>query len=226
MGFKIAIDGPAGAGKSTVAKETAKRNGLIYVDTGALYRAVALYLLENGADILDEEDCKKYLPGIRVAIRYDENGQQRVIMNGEDVSHKIRTPEVSDAASKTSAFPAVREKLLSLQRTLAEENDVLMDGRDIGTVVLPDAELKIFLTASAEVRAKRRYDELTAAGQEVNYEEILEQIIERDTRDMNREIAPLKQAEDAVLVDTSKLGIEEVIEVIRGLIEQRKAEWK
>ena len=222
MGFKIAIDGPAGAGKSTVAKRTAAEEGFIYVDTGAMYRAVALNLLRNGADLCDEEDCRRFLPETEVTIRPDEEGTQQVILNGEDVSRVIRTQEVSDAASRTSAYPAVREKLLMLQRSLAEEADVLMDGRDIGTVILPDAELKIFLTADARVRAKRRFDELTAAGQECVFDDILKEIIERDERDMNREISPLRQAEDAVVVDTSYMGIDEVVARIRELIRERR----
>ena len=222
MGFKIAIDGPAGAGKSTVAKRTAAEEGFIYVDTGAMYRAVALNLLRNGADLCDEEDCRRFLPETEVTIRHDEEGTQQVILNGEDVSRVIRTQEVSDAASRTSAYPAVREKLLMLQRSLAEEADVLMDGRDIGTVILPDAELKIFLTADARVRAKRRFDELTAAGQECVFDDILKEIIERDERDMNREISPLRQAEDAVVVDTSYMGIDEVVARIRELIKERR----
>ncbi|MBQ6680128.1 MAG: (d)CMP kinase [Lachnospiraceae bacterium] len=222
MGFKIAIDGPAGAGKSTVAKRTAAEEGFIYVDTGAMYRAVALNLLRNGADLCDEEDCRRFLPETEVTIRHDEEGTQQVILNGEDVSRVIRTQEVSDAASRTSAYPAVREKLLMLQRSLAEEADVLMDGRDIGTVILPDAELKIFLTADARVRAKRRFDELTAAGQECVFDDILKEIIERDERDMNREISPLRQAEDAVVVDTSYMGIDEVVARIRELIRERR----
>ena len=222
MGFKIAIDGPAGAGKSTVAKRTAAEEGFIYVDTGAMYRAVALNLLRNGADLCDEEDCRRFLPETEVTIRHDEEGTQQVILNGEDVSRVIRTQEVSDAASRTSAYPAVREKLLMLQRSLAEEADGLMDGRDIGTVILPDAELKIFLTADARVRAKRRFDELTAAGQECVFDDILKEIIERDERDMNREISPLRQAEDAVVVDTSYMGIDEVVARIRELIRERR----
>ena len=222
MGFKIAIDGPAGAGKSTVAKRTAAEEGFIYVDTGAMYRAVALNLLRNGADLCDEEDCRRFLPETEVTIRHDEEGTQQVILNGEDVSRVIRTQEVSDAASRTSAYPAVREKLLMLQRSLAEEADVLMDGRDIGTVILPDAELKIFLTADARVRAKLRFDELTAAGQECVFDDILKEIIERDERDMNREISPLRQAEDAVVVDTSYMGIDEVVARIRELIRERR----
>ena len=218
MGFKIAIDGPAGAGKSTVAKRTAAEEGFIYVDTGAMYRAVALNLLRNGADLCDEEDCRRFLPETEVTIRHDEEGTQQVILNGEDVSRVIRTQEVSDAASRTSAYPAVREKLLMLQRSLAEEADVLMDGRDIGTVILPDAELKIFLTADARVRAKRRFDELTAAGQECVFDDILKEIIERDERDMNREVAPLRPAEGAVIVDTSELGIEEVVSQVLGIM--------
>ena len=223
MGFKVAIDGPAGAGKSTVAKRTAREEGFIYVDTGAMYRAVALYLLSAGADTGSEEDCRKYLDQINVTIRHDENGTQQVILNGEDVSGRIRTQEVSDAASRTSSYPSVREKLLSLQRSLAEEADVLMDGRDIGTVILPDAELKIYLTADARIRAKRRYNELIQAGQEADFDTVLKEITLRDERDMNREIAPLKKAEDAILVDSGNMTIGEEVAVIRALIRERRA---
>ena len=212
--YSIAIDGPAGAGKSTIARAIAQRIGFIYVDTGAMYRAIALYFLRRGIDGDDREAVAAECPDIRVALEYDDSGRQQVILNGENVSDSIRTPEVSKMASKTSAIPEVRASLLQLQRDLAESANVLMDGRDIGTHVLPDATLKIFLTASADVRAKRRYDELVEAGSSCNYEQIREDIILRDKQDMEREIAPLKKAEDAVLVDSSDMTVEEVIETV------------
>ena len=212
--YSIAIDGPAGAGKSTIARAIAQRIGFIYVDTGAMYRAIALYFLRRGIDGDDREAVAAECPDIRVTLEYDDSGRQQVILNGENVSDSIRTPEVSKMASKTSAIPEVRASLLQLQRDLAESANVLMDGRDIGTHVLPDATLKIFLTASADVRAKRRYDELVEAGSSCNYEQIREDIILRDKQDMEREIAPLKKAEDAVLVDSSDMTVEEVIETV------------
>ena len=212
--YSIAIDGPAGAGKSTIARTIAQRIGFIYVDTGAMYRAIALYFLRRGIDGDDREAVAAECPDIRVTLEYDDSGRQQVILNGENVSDSIRTPEVSKMASKTSAIPEVRASLLQLQRDLAESANVLMDGRDIGTHVLPDATLKIFLTASADVRAKRRYDELVEAGSSCNYEQIREDIILRDKQDMEREIAPLKKAEDAVLVDSSDMTVEEVIETV------------
>ena len=212
--YSIAIDGPAGAGKSTIARAAAKKIGFIYVDTGAMYRAIALYFLRKGIDGDDREAVAAGCPDIKVTLKYDEGGRQQVILNGENVSDSIRTPEVSKMASKTSAIPEVRASLLQLQRDLAANANVLMDGRDIGTNVLPDATLKIYLTASADVRAKRRYDELVEAGSPCNYEQIREDIILRDKQDMEREIAPLKKAEDAVLVDSSDMTVEEVIEAV------------
>ena len=208
--YSIAIDGPAGAGKSTIARAIAKRIGFIYVDTGAMYRAIALYFLRKGIDGDDREAVAAGCPDIKVTLEYDEAGRQQVILNGENVSDSIRTPEVSKMASKTSAIPEVRASLLQLQRDLAKSVNVLMDG----THVLPDATLKIYLTASADVRAKRRYDELVEAGSSCNYEQIREDIILRDKQDMEREIAPLKKAEDAVLVDSSDMTVEEVIEAV------------
>lgn len=219
--FNVAIDGPAGAGKSSIAKRVAKRLSFIYVDTGAMYRAIGLYFLKNGIDLTDEGKCSEQLPNVDVTIAY-ENGVQKVLLNGEDVSEEIRTPEVSDAASKTSSYPAVRAKLLSLQQKLAKENDVLMDGRDIGTVVLPNADVKIFLTASTHVRAIRRFKELQEKGMECNLEEIEKEIEERDYRDSHREIAPLKQADDAILVDSSEMNIEETENCIVALIEKAR----
>ena len=223
MGFNVAIDGPAGAGKSTIAKRTAKELKLIYVDTGAMYRTIGLYMLKQGIDIHDEDAVTRALPSVQVMIGYDENGLQRLYLNGEDVTDLIRTPEVSEAASVTSAYPKVREKLLDLQHTLARENDVVMDGRDIGTVILPDAQVKIFLTASVRVRALRRMKELLEKGEAVSLEMVEQEIRERDYRDSHRETAPLRQAEDAVLLDTSDLTIEEVISKAVSLIRPKMA---
>lgn len=223
MGFQVAIDGPAGAGKSTIAKLVAKELRLIYVDTGAMYRTIGLYMLKNGIDIHDEAAVGAVLPDVSVSIGYDESGLQRLYLNGEDVTALIRTPEVSEAASVTSAYPKVREKLLDLQHTLARENDVVMDGRDIGTVILPDAQVKIFLTASVRVRALRRMKELLEKGEAVSLEMVEQEIRERDYRDSHRETAPLRQAEDAVLLDTSDLTIEEVISKAVSLIRPKMA---
>ena len=211
--YNIAIDGPAGAGKSTIAKMAAKKLGFIYVDTGAMYRAMALYILRQGIDREDEEAVGNACDDMAISLRY-ENGLQQVWLNGEDVSGLIRTEEVSQTTSAISVYSAVRRKLLELQRELARTNNVIMDGRDIGTCVLPDAQTKIYLTASSHVRAVRRFKELEEKGQMCNLEEIEQDIIERDYRDMHREIAPLKQAEDAVLVDSSQMTIDEVIEAI------------
>jgi len=205
--FSIAVDGPSGAGKSTLARRLAQQLGCVYIDTGALYRAIALYMLRQNAQT--EEEITLALPALRVEIEYLE-GEQHVFANGEDVSSLIRSSEVSMAASRVSAFPAVRSFLLHLQQSLAQEHSVVMDGRDIGTVVLPDADMKIFLTASAEKRAFRRFLELEQkqAGAQT-YESVLADVIKRDEQDMNREISPLKQAEDAVLVDTSDADLDE-----------------
>lgn len=211
--FNIAIDGPAGAGKSTIAKAVAKKLGFIYVDTGAMYRALALYFLRQGINPEKEDEISTACRDVDVTIRY-ENGVQQVILNGEDVSGLIRTEEVGNMASATSIYRPVREKLLDLQRNLAASANVIMDGRDIGTCVLPGADAKIYLTASSSVRAKRRYKELTEKGVVCNLEEIEQDIIERDQRDMNRDIAPLKQAQDAVLVDGSYMNIDQVIDAI------------
>ena len=209
MNRNIAIDGPAGAGKSTIAKLIAKRLGYIYVDTGAMYRAMALFMIKENVDGSDKEMIEKMCEKAFISIEF-ENGEQIVTLNGENVNAFIRTEEVGKMASVTSVNAKVREKLVSLQQQLAAKCDVVMDGRDIGTVVLPDAYLKIYLTASAEVRAHRRMDELVAKGQECDYEVILKDIIERDERDMNREISPLKQADDAILLDSSYMTIDEV----------------
>lgn len=211
--FNIAIDGPAGAGKSTIAKMVAKKLGFIYVDTGAMYRAMALYFIRQGIQSGDEGAISAACEDADITIRY-QDGAQQVILNGEDVSGLIRTEAVGNMASATSIYPAVRAHLLDLQRGLAASADVLMDGRDIGTCILPEADAKIFLTASTKVRALRRYKELAEKGETCNLEEIEQDIIERDQRDMNRETAPLKQADDAVLLDSSEMTIAEVIDAI------------
>ncbi len=213
MGKSIAIDGPAGAGKSTIAKMAAKELGYIYVDTGAMYRAMALYLLRKGVDRNDTTAIEKACEDADISISY-ENGQQVVLLMGENVNAFLRTEEVGNMASASSVNPRVREKLVALQQKLAAEKDVVMDGRDIGTVVLPDSKCKIYLTASSAVRAKRRYDELTAKGETCDIDKIEADIIERDHRDMTREHSPLKQAEDAVLIDSSDMTIEEVKDAI------------
>ena len=209
--YSIAVDGPAGAGKSTIAKLVAKKLDFIYVDTGAMYRAMALYFLRNGIKSSEEEKIAEACKEINVSLEY-ENGEQQVLLNGENVNAFIRTEEVGMMTSDTSKYPAVREKLLNLQRELARTKNVIMDGRDIGTCVLPDADLKIYLTASAEERARRRHKELVEKGVSCDFEQIKKDIIARDEQDMNREIAPLKRAEDAVLVDASDMTIEEVVE--------------
>lgn len=213
MGYNVAIDGPAGAGKSTIAKLVAKEKGYVYVDTGAMYRALAVYFIEKG---ICAEETEKIIAAAReaeVSIRY-EDGVQQVYLNGENITSKLRTEEAGNMASMTSPVPEVRERLLELQRSLAREQDVIMDGRDIGTNILPNADVKIYLTASVETRAKRRYQELTEKGIACDYDEIAKDIQERDMRDMNRETAPLKQAEDAVLVDSSDMTIPEVVAAI------------
>ncbi len=220
-GMNIAIDGPAGAGKSTIARLVSKKLDFIYVDTGAMYRAIALYFINNDTDVENEEELKAALDKIQINISY-ENGVQHILLNMDDVSKEIRNEKVGNMASKTSAFKPVREKLLDLQRGIAAENDVIMDGRDIGTNILPNAELKIYLTASVDVRAKRRYDELVEKGETPDLETIKKDIEQRDYQDMNREIAPLRQAEDAVLVDTSEMGIDEVVDCIIELVKDRR----
>lgn len=226
MSFKIAIDGPAGAGKSTIARKAAGQLSFLYVDTGAMYRAIALGLLERGTDLQDPDALLRALEEITVTIGYDSTGGQQVFLNGENVSSRIREEKVGNMASASSALPQVREKLTALQRGLAQKENVLMDGRDIGTVILPDAQLKIFLTADAAVRAKRRYLELTAKGVESSLEKIEREILERDERDRNRPVAPLRQAKDAVLLDTSDMTIEEVTEKIVELARERMGEEK
>ena len=223
MSMNIALDGPAGAGKSTIAKKLAKELGFIYVDTGAMYRAMAYYFLQNGIASDDEAAIAKACPAVDVTIAY-ENGEQQVLLNGENVNGVIRTEQVGNMASATSVYPVVRKKLVELQQELAAKADVIMDGRDIGTCVLPNAQVKIYLTASSKTRATRRYEELTAKGESCDLEEIEKDIIERDYRDMHRETSPLKQAEDAVLVDSSELTIDEVVTAIREIYQKKKGE--
>lgn len=218
----IAIDGPAGAGKSTLAKALAKELQYIYVDTGALYRAIGLYTLRQEKDPHDAAAVTPLLAGLQVELRF-ENGEQHVYANGEDISGKIRTPAVSMAASAVSAIPAVRQFLFDLQRDIAQKNCVIMDGRDIGTVVLPWAQIKIFLSASPEARARRRFDELKEKGQEVSFDEVLADMQKRDYDDTHRAIAPLKQAEDAVPVDTSTLSLEQSIALLTTIVKERLA---
>ena len=213
MSFNIAIDGPAGAGKSTIARAAARNLGFLYVDTGAMYRAIALYLLRNQANINDEEVMDKMLSQITIRIVYSK-GEQQILLNNENVTGFLRDEKVGNMASVSSANPKVRAKLLQLQRDIAKENDVIMDGRDIGTFVLPNADVKIYLTATVEERAKRRYMELIEKGQDADLEKIKEDIRTRDYQDMNRTAAPLKQAEDAVLIDSSSMTIQEVLECI------------
>lgn len=220
MGCNIAIDGPAGAGKSTIAKKVAKELSFIYVDTGAMYRAMAYYLLSQGIKGDAQEAIAEKCQGADISIEY-KDGEQIVILNGENVNGVIRTEEVGNMASVSSANPKVREHLLKLQRTLAASNDVVMDGRDIGTTILPDAEVKIYLTASPETRAKRRALEYEQKGIACDINHICQDIVARDLRDMNREISPLKQAEDAVLVDSSEMGIDEVVNAILHVYRQK-----
>jgi cytidylate kinase len=227
--YNIAIDGPAGAGKSTIARSVAEKLHFVYVDTGAMYRAMALHFLRNGIPSDDEERISKSAGEVNVTISY-ENRMQQVILNGENVSGLIRTEEVSAMASAVSVYMPVRNKLVELQQNLALEENVIMDGRDIGTCVLPEADLKIYLTASSLVRARRRYEELKAKGEECSLDDIEKDIIERDYRDMNRENSPLKQAEDAVLLDSSAMTIPQVVDRILALFQERQVEggslWK
>ena len=217
MSFNIAIDGPAGAGKSTIAKQLAKELGYVYVDTGAMYRAMAYFFLNNGIDAEDEAAIAAACKDVDVTITY-EDGVQNVWLNGENVSGVIRQEEVGKMASATSVYPVVRTKLVELQQQLAKTTDVIMDGRDIGTVVLPNADVKIYMTASSAIRAKRRFDELTAKGEVCDFDAIEKDIIERDYRDMHRETSPLKKADDAVELDTSDLDIDGVVKAMQEII--------
>lgn len=218
--MNIAIDGPAGAGKSSIAKLAAKELSYVYVDTGAMFRAMAYFFLSRGLDVYDDEIIKENCGKIQVGIEYLD-GAQHILLNGADVSEEIRTEQVGKAASVVAKYEIIREKLLEIQRKLASEQDVIMDGRDIGTVVLPDAQVKIYLTASSAVRAKRRFKELTEKGEACDLAEIEKGIIARDEQDMNREIAPLRQAEDAVYLDTSDMTISEVVEKIKEIVQTK-----
>lgn len=220
MTYNIAIDGPAGAGKSTIAKKLAKELGFVYVDTGAMYRALAYYFMKKGIAAEQEDAIVEACEEADVTLCY-EDGQQQVILNGENVGGVIRTEEVGKTASVTSAYPAVRKKLVALQKRLAASENVIMDGRDIGTVVLPDADVKIYLTASVAVRAKRRFDEMVQKGTACEIDQIERDIADRDYRDMHREISPLKQAEDAVLLDSSELDIEGVVDAMKAIVKEK-----
>ena len=219
--FAIAIDGPAGAGKSTIAKALAKELGFRYVDTGAIYRTVAYFLDLLGVSPKDVDGVSRYIDELTIDIEYDEDGLQHMIMNGMDVSNDIRTPDISMKASDVSAHAVVRDMLLDMQRDVAKKHNVVMDGRDIGTVVLPRAQVKIFLTASAEVRAQRRFQELQTKGKKDTFEQVLKELQKRDYQDSHREIAPLKQAKDAIVVDTSALDIDGVVETIRNIVKEK-----
>lgn len=220
MGINIAIDGPSGAGKSTLARKLAAKLDFIYVDTGAMYRTIGLYIFRKGIDPQDVDQVAAVLPEIKVELSFVD-GEQRVYLNGEDVSSDIRLHEVSQYASLTSAIPAVRAYLFNMQQTLATENNVIMDGRDIGTVVLPNADVKIFLTARPEVRAQRRYDELLERGQEVEFDQVLADVIRRDEQDMNRPVAPLKPAEDSIILDTSGNTFEQSLDLLYNTVKER-----
>ena len=217
----VAIDGPAGAGKSTIARQLAAELGYRYVDTGAIYRTVAYFMDLWGVSPKDVDGVNRYIDELTVGIEYDENGLQHMLMNGMDVTNDIRTQEISQKASLISAHPCVREMLLDMQREIAKQYNVIMDGRDIGTVVLPKATVKIFLTASAEIRAKRRCDELLAKGQKAKYESVLKEIQQRDYQDTHREIAPLKMARDSIKVDTSEMDIQQAVAAIRQIIQEK-----
>lgn len=218
--ISVAIDGPSGAGKSTLARQAARVLGFLYVDTGAIYRTVALACQRNGVDSTEGGRVAVLLPELKIDLDYGEDGAQRMLLNGEDVSDQIRTPEISMLTSKVSALPEVRAYLLEKQRELARTRNVIMDGRDIGTVVLPDATVKIYLTAKAEARAQRRCAELREKGMDVSFEEILQDVEQRDYNDMHRDISPLRQAEDARLVDTTLLDLEQSLDVLVSMIRE------
>lgn len=220
MIYSVALDGPGGAGKSTIAKEIAKQKNIVYVDTGAMYRAIGLYMLCNGIDINDSRAVCATLPAVDIKLEYTD-GAQRIILCGKDVSAEIRKNQVSMAASTVSAYPRVRQFLLETQRSLAKTQSVIMDGRDIGTVVLPNATVKIFITADSRVRAQRRYKELLQRGEEITYEKVLRDIQRRDYRDSHRRAAPLKQAEDAVLLDTSDMDFDTAVNAVKDIIENK-----
>lgn len=220
MGYNIAIDGPAGAGKSTIAKLTAKELGMVYIDTGAMYRAVAYYFLNNNVPADDEISAEAACNNIDIDITYEDDMQQ-IILNGKNITSGLRDEIIGKMASEAAKLPCVRQKLVDIQRALAVKSDVIMDGRDIGTRVLPDADIKIYLTAAVEVRAKRRYDELTAKNIECDIEIIKKDIAQRDYEDMHRKISPLMQAEDAVMIDTSDMSIRQVVDRIKGLYREK-----
>ena len=219
--YSVAVDGPSGAGKSTLSKEVAKELGIVYVDTGAIYRTIGYYIFTQGIDPKDERAVTAVLPEVQVDMRYGADGLQRMFLGGTDVTEKIRLPEISMYASAVSAIPAVRAFLLEMQRDMAKKQDVLMDGRDIGTVVLPDATVKIFLTASPEARAARRWKEYQEKGVNTPYEEVLADVKQRDYQDTHRAAAPLKQAEDAVLLDTSELDFEQSLAAMKKIIAEK-----
>lgn len=220
MGINVALDGPSGAGKSTIAKAVAKKLKYVYVDTGAMYRSIAYYVISKGCNLEKANEYVNLLSDIKVELCYVDE-VQHVVLNGEDVSDKIRTPEISMGASKVSAVPEVRAHLLGMQKEIAEKNNIIMDGRDIGTVVLPNADVKIFMTATAEERANRRYKELSEKGDKSTYDDVLADIKQRDYNDIHRDIAPLKKADDAIEVDTTTLSLEESVEAIYKVIEEK-----
>lgn len=223
MSINIAIDGPAGAGKSTIAKACAAKLGYVYVDTGAMYRSIALYMIEHGIDVSDEKLVSSEVSSVSLDISYAD-GEQRIFLNKKDVTDKIRTPEVSAAASAVSAYQKVRESLLSMQRNIAAKENVIMDGRDIGTTILPNADIKIFLTASADVRGMRRYKELTQKGIKIELESVIEDVKKRDKADMTRAVSPLRMASDAILIDSSDMSIdqveEKIVSYVNGMIKK------